>query len=267
MRVRIVTAVALSASLSVVSPSSARTVLFTALVVHITEEVHMLLRRPGSRASASAPANLEGAPDSQQPDEPGDILTFGQPERHSRLLPGGIRQPAIAMVAAAIIIGGLALAVVAPAHHHAASRASATTRTQQTPAIDVLIASTVSFPVKGTPGALLQVQYLQAGHGPAAIWATLAASGLPRDTSYYTATAGDCAGGRPRTLTSASSLPDPHTDMLILPLNNVPASVPTEIWIKVTNAAGDLGGARGAFLMPGADGRAVPILPGRPVCP
>ena len=148
----------------------------------------------------------------------------------------GIRRPAIATVAAGIIIGGLALAVVVPAHHDAASRASATTRTQQPRAIDVLIASTVSFPLKGTPGALLQVQYLQTGHGPAAIWATLAASGLPQDTSYYTATAGDCAGGRPRILASASSLPDPHTDMLILPLNNLPASVPTEIWIKVTNA-------------------------------
>jgi len=56
--------------------------------------------------------------------------------------------------------------------------------------------------------------------------------------------------------------------MLILPLNNLPASVPTEIWIKVTNAAGtDLGGARGAFLMPGGPGRAIPALPGRPVCP
>jgi hypothetical protein len=249
-------------------------VLFTALVVHITEEAYMLLRRPGSWASASAPINLQGASDSQQPDEPGEILTFGQPERRSRLLPDGvrlpdgIRRPAIATVAAGIIIGGLALAVVAPAHHDAASRASATTRTQQPRAIDVLIASTVSFPVKGTPGALLQVQYLQTGHGPAAIWATLAASGLPQDTSYYTATAGDYAGGRPRILASASSLPDPHTDMLILPLNDLPASVPTEIWIKITNGAGtDLGAARGALLMPGAAGRAVPTRPGRPVCP
>jgi hypothetical protein len=111
------------------------------------------------------------------------------------------------------------------------------------------------------------VQYLQAGDGPAAIWATLAASGLPRDT-YYSATAGDCVSGHPRTLASASSYPDPQTDMLILPLNNLPASVPTEIWIKVTNAPGTyLGAARGSFLMPGAAGRAVPIPPGQPVCP
>jgi hypothetical protein len=56
--------------------------------------------------------------------------------------------------------------------------------------------------------------------------------------------------------------------MLILPLNNLQAPVPTKIWIKVTNAAGtNLGGAHGAFLMPGAAGRAVPTLPGRPVCP
>jgi hypothetical protein len=65
----------------------------------------------------------------------------------------------------------------------------------------------------------------------------------------------------------AASYPDSHTGMLILPLNNLPASVPTEIWIKVTNAAGaDLGSARGAFLMPGAAGRAIPTLRGRPAC-
>jgi hypothetical protein len=202
----------------------------------------------------------------QRPDQAGEILTFGKPERRS-LLPGGIRRPAIIM-AARIIIGSLALAAAVVDLHDAASHAPVTARTQRPPAIGVLIASAVSFPLRGTPGALLQVQYLQAGAGPAAIWATLAASGLPRDTSYYTATAGDCVNGHPRMLASASSLPDPRTDMLILPLNNLPASVPTEIWIKVTNAAGvDLGSARGAFLMPGAVGRAIPTLPGRPVCP
>ena len=202
----------------------------------------------------------------QQPDQAGEILTFSKPERRS-LLPGGIRRPAITM-AARIIIGSLALAAAVVDLHDAASHAPVTARTQRPPAIDVLIASAVSFPLRGTPGALLQVQYLQAGAGPAAIWATLAASGLPRDTSYYTATAGDCVNGHPRMLASASSLPDPRTDMLILPLNNLPASVPTEIWIKVTNAAGaDLGSVRGAFLMPGAAGRAIPTLPGRPVCP
>jgi hypothetical protein len=226
-----------------------------------------LLRPPGSRAPASAPVNPEGATDGQQPDESREILTFGTPERRSLPLPGGIQRPAIATAIAGIIIGGLALAVAVPAHHDATPRAPVTARTQRPPAIDVLIASAVSFPLRGTPGALLQVQYLQTGHGPAAIWATLAASGLPRDT-YYTATAGDCVRGHPRILASASSYPDPYTDMLILPLNNLPASVPTEIWIKVTNAPGTtLGAARGSFLMPGAAGRAVPALPGRPVCP
>jgi hypothetical protein len=225
-----------------------------------------LLRPLRSQAPASAPINPEGATGGRQPDEPREILTFGKPERRSRLLPGGIRRPAIATAAAGIIIGGLALAVAVPALHHS-SHAPATARTQRPPAIDVLIASAVSFPLKGTPGALLQAQYLQAGAGPAAIWATLAASGLPRDT-YYTATAGDCVTGHPRMLASASSYPDPHTGMLILPLNNLPASVATEIWIKVTNAPGtSLGGARGSFLMPGAAGRAVLTLPGRPVCP
>ena len=233
------------------------------------------LRPPGGRAPAPAPVNVQEATAGQQPDQAGELLTFGQPERRSLLLPG-IRRPAIT-TAARIVIGSLALAAAVLDLHDAASHtpvtarthhALMTARTQRPPPIDVLIASAVSFPLRGTPGALLQVQYLQAGHGPAAIWATLAASGLPQDTSYYTATAGDCVNGHPRILASASSLPDPHTDMLILPLNNLPASVPTEIWIKVTNAAGaDLGSARGAFLMPGAAGRAVPARPGRPLCP
>ena len=226
----------------------------------------MPLRPPGSRAPAPATTNPEEATDGQQPDEPAEILTFGDPERRS-LLPGGIRRLAIAAVAAEVVIGGLALAVAVPAHHDTTPRAPVTARTQRPPAINVLIASAVSFPLKGTPGALLQVQYLQAGHGPAAIWATLAASGLPRD-SYYTATVGDCVGGHPRMLAWAASYPDPHTGMLILPLNNLPASVPTEIWIKVADAAGtSLGSAHGSFLMPGAPGRAIPIQPGRPVCP
>jgi hypothetical protein len=232
------------------------------------------LRSQGSRAPVSAPTNLQGATYGQQPDEPEEILTFGKPERHSLLLPGGIRRPAIIM-AARIIIGSLALAAAVLDLHDAVSHAPVTARThhapvtartQRPPAINVLIASAVSFPLTGTPGALLQVQYLQAGAGPAAIWATLAASGLPRDT-YYTATAGDCVSGHPRMLVWAASYPDSHTGMLILPLNNLPASVPTEIWIKVTNAAGaDLGSARGAFLMPGAAGRAIPTLRGRPAC-
>ena len=211
--------------------------------------------------------NSEGAIDGQRSDEPGEILTFGTPERRSRLLPGGIRRLGVATAAAGIVIGSLALALIVLAPRDAASHAPVTTRTHRPPVIDVLLATAVSFPLRGTPGALLQVQYLQAGAGPAAIWATLAANGLPRDT-YYTATAGDCVTGHPRMLASASSYPDPHTDMLILPLNNLPASVGTEIWVKVTNAPGtDLGAARGAFLMPGAAGRAVPALPGRPVCP
>jgi hypothetical protein len=211
--------------------------------------------------------NLQGATYGQQPDESGEILTFDVPERRSRLFPG-IRWQAIATVAVGIVIRGLALALtLVVLTQDATSHVPAKARTPRPPAIDVLIAGAVSFPLTGTPGALLQVQYLQAGGAPAAIWATLAASGLPRDTSYYTATAGDCVSGHPRVLASASSLPDPRTDMLILPLNNLPASVPTEIWIKVTNGSGtDLGGARGALLMPGAAGRAVPIPSGRPAC-
>ena len=143
------------------------------------------LRPLGCRAPASVSMNLQRATYGQQPDEPGEILTFGQPERRSRLLPG-IRRSAITM-AARIVIGSLALAAAVLDLHAAASHAPVTARThhapmtartQRPPAIGVLIASAVGFPLRGTPGALLQVQYLQAGDGPAAIWATLAASGL-----------------------------------------------------------------------------------------
>ena len=120
--------------------------------------------------------------------------------------PGGHGSPP---AAAGIIIGVLALAVAVLALRDATSRAPLATRTQRPAAIEVLIASTVSFPLTETPGALLQVQYLRAGAEPAAIWATLAARGLPQDTSYYTATAGDCVNGHPRILASASLLPDP----------------------------------------------------------
>ena len=122
------------------------------------------LRPLGSRAPASASMNLQGATYGQQPDEPGEILTFGIPERRSLLLPGGIRRPAIATVAAGIVIRGLALAVTLfVLTHDATFHVPVTARTQRPPAIDVLIASAVSFPLTGTPGALLQVQYLQAG--------------------------------------------------------------------------------------------------------
>ena len=144
------------------------------------------LRSQGSRAPVSAPTNLQGATYGQQPDEPEEILTFGKPERHSLLLPGGIRRPAI-ITAARIIIGSLALAAAVLDLHDAVSHAPVTARThhapvtartQRPPAINVLIASAVSFPLTGTPGALLQVQYLQAGAGPAAIPAC--SSGQPR---------------------------------------------------------------------------------------
>ncbi len=47
-----------------------------------------------------------------KPDEPEEILAFGHLERRHRVLPGGIRRPRIAAVAAGLVIGGLALAVV-----------------------------------------------------------------------------------------------------------------------------------------------------------
>jgi hypothetical protein len=74
--------------------------------------------------------NLQRATYGQQPDEPGEILTFGIPERRSLLL-RGIRWPAIATVAAGIVIRGLALALtLVVLTHDATSRAPVTARTQ-----------------------------------------------------------------------------------------------------------------------------------------
>src|SRR5947207_7080634 len=89
------------------------------------------LRPLGSRAPAPASMNLQGATAGQQPDQAGEILTFGPPERRSLLLPG-IRRPAITR-AARIAIGSLALAAAVLDLHDAASHAPVTARTHHAP--------------------------------------------------------------------------------------------------------------------------------------
>ena len=93
------------------------------------------LRPLGSRAPASASAsasmNPQGAAAGRQPDQAGEILTFGQPERRSLLL-SGIRRPAIT-TAARIVIGSLALAAAVLDLHDAASHTPVTARTHHAP--------------------------------------------------------------------------------------------------------------------------------------
>ncbi len=223
------------------------------------------LRPPGSRAPAPAPVNLQEATAGQQPDQPGEILTFGNLSDAPCFFPasGDRRSPRPPGSSSAAWRWQRLLDL-----HDAASRAPVTARTQRPPPIDVLIASAVSFPLRGTPGALLQVQYLQAGHGPAAIWATLSASGLPRDTSYYTATAGDCVRGHPRMLASASSLPRPaygHAD----PAAEQPARLSTDGNLDQGHQRARHRPWRRPRGIPdaGCAGRAVPTPPGLPVCP
>jgi hypothetical protein len=135
---------------------------------------------------------------------------------------------------------------------------------QRPVAIEVLNGKSASFPLKGTAGAVLFVQYLQAGKRPEIVWFTIAVAGLPRGIDYL-ADAGDCVGGHPSTLALVSAVPDPQTDLLILPIGNVPGSASTVIWIEVTSALGNqLGSVRGGFLAPGST---VPIAAGGSLCP
>ena len=169
-------------------------------------------------------------------------------------------RPRLAAVAAVVVIlaAGIAVGV----------RALTGTAASRPAAVQVLNTVTVSFPLRGTAGALLQVQYLRAGHGAETILPTLVVNGLPRG-SDYTVITGVCETGGPRKLSVSSALPDPATDDLVLPLINLPVSSKTVVWFTVTNVQGyELGGVRGAvrglFLPPVP--RIVVLRPGWPLC-
>jgi len=199
-----------------------------------------------------------------EPGQNGDILVFGDAERRSRRLPGGISRPSIPAVGAGTVIGVLAILVVALALNGGSQARAQRPVAQRPVAIEVLNGKSASFPLKGTAGAVLFVQYLQAGKRPESVRFTLAVAGLPRSIDYL-AVAGDCVGGHPSILALVSAVPDPQTDLLILPIGNVPGSASTVIWIEVTSALGNqLGSVRGGFLAPGST---VPIAAGGPLCP
>jgi hypothetical protein len=200
-----------------------------------------------------------------------DEVTWGREPREARLTrPRVIRlraarlaqaRPRLIAVAAVIAIGaalGVALGV----------RALTGTAAPRPAAVHVLNTVTVSFPLRGTSGALLQVRYLRAGRGAGTILPTLVVNGLPRG-SDYTVITGVCENSGPRKLSVSSALPDPATDDLVLPLINLPASSRTVVWFTVTNVQGfELGGVRGAvrglFLPPVP--RIVILQPGWPLC-
>jgi hypothetical protein len=119
--------------------------------------------------------------------------------------------------------------------------------------------------LKGAAGAELWVRYLSAGRGRGTIWLDLVATGLPLGYDYR-ATFGDCVKRHPRTLAIYSGLPDPGTGILVLALDNLPASaVATHAWIRVDSPlGGQLGGIQGSFDFMGNATSA--LGPHSPVC-
>jgi hypothetical protein len=171
------------------------------------------------------------------------------------------RQRLVAVAAVIVILAALGTAAGVRALTGAAAPRQA--------AVHVLNTVTVRFPLRGTAGALLEVRYLQAGHGAQTILPTLVVNGLPRGYDYTVIT-GVCRSTGPRKLSVSSALPDPATDDLILPLINLPVSSKTVVWFAVTNVQGfELGGlrgiVRGLFLPPVP--RIVVLRPGWPLCP
>lgn len=178
--------------------------------------------------------------------------------RAARLARGRPRLAAAAAVVVILAAAGIALGVRALAGPAAARAAE----------VHVLNTVTVRFPLRGTAGALLEVRYLQAGHGADTILPTLVVNGLPRG-SDYTVITGVCRSSGPAKLSVSSALPDPATDDLVLPLINLPVSSKTVVWFTVTNVQGfELGGlrgiVRGLFLPPVP--RIVVLQPGWPLC-
>jgi hypothetical protein len=212
-----------------------------------------------------------------EPDHPDDAVTFGPAKERLRFrrLPRAIDAPAARprrtdarqpvsnglLVAAAIIIAALTAAVITQAVELSGRPTRVTPATGIHQINDGAIAD---FPLNGTKGAIVQAQYLRADHGPGFIWLTLATAGLPRGWIYM-ASVGDCVRGRPRTLTSYSSIPDSQTGIW-LESWAVPGTPGTIHWVTVTRTGKHprpLGGIRGNFVY---FGRLVAIPPGHPVC-
>ena len=194
-------------------------------------------------------------------DEPGwtsDEVMFGKDRPGGRL--AGFPGRNVVVSAVAVAIACLAVLIIVLARDGGSQ-----SRAQRTAAIEVLDGNTVSFQLKGATGAYLAVQSLRPGQGPATIWITVVASGLPQRGVDYQAVGGECLGTRPRTLAVSSGMPDSRTGILILPLNNMPASGTAILWVKVVDVSGvQLGGVLGPFFAPNSG---VAIAPGQPVCP
>lgn len=208
-----------------------------------------------------------------EPHDANDVVTFGPAKERCRLPrpagtpAAGTRRPdasrmtpnSLLMVAVAIILA-LTIIVIAQAVQLSGHPA----RVRTTTPIHVAVGAFAEFPLQGSRGAILQAQYLRAGHGPGSVWLTLAAAGLPGGYDY-TALVGQCVRGRPRTLTGLSEIPDYRTGIWLVSFN-LTGTRRTIQWVTVTRAgeARSRGGIRGSFVY---RGRLVAIRPGHPACP
>jgi hypothetical protein len=189
---------------------------------------------------------------------PDEVTLGGQGRSGHESLARRHGEPRFVLTAAGII-GALAAAVVLVLAVHAGKPAVL----HPAGPIKVVNGNTLSFAVQGTAGAVVQVQYLQVDHGRETMWLSVVTRGLPRGFDY-TAKAGKCVRGRPVTLATYSGLPDPHSGILLLAVNNLPVSTRQVTWLTLDNVRGQrLGGIRGLFLVRQAATR---IAPGGAVC-
>jgi hypothetical protein len=155
-----------------------------------------------------------------EPDQADDVVVSGPAKERFRFLrlalergfgrtepPGRQPGPNGLLVVAGALIAVLTVVVIAQAVELSGgpARVPPTAGIQQ-----VADGAERNFRLSGTWGAILQASYVRVGHGPKAIWLTIAAPGLPRGYDG-TARVGECVRGRPRTLTIYSAIPDYQT--------------------------------------------------------
>jgi hypothetical protein len=192
-------------------------------------------------------------------DSPPDEVTLGGQRRKGHDSPARRHGQARFVLGAAGVIGALTAAAVLVL----ALQTGRPAALRPSGPIKVVNGNTLSFAVQGTAGAVVQVQYLRVDHGRETLWLSVVTRGLPRGVDY-TAKAGKCARGRPVTLATLSGLPDRRSGILLLAVNNVPASARQVTWLTLNNVRGQrLGGIRGLFLIGQAT---TPIAPGEAAC-
>jgi len=202
---------------------------------------------------------MESTPGGASNSPPRDEVTFGAQRRNDHeSLACRIRKNRFVLGTAGVIVAilaGVVIGLAFPTEKPAVLRPAGR--------IVVVNGNTLSFPVQGTTSAVVQLQYVRADHGGETMWLSVVTRGLPLGYDY-TAQAGKCVRGRPITLAALTGLPDRHSGILLLAVNNIPASTREITWLTLNNFRGKrLGGIRGLFLVAQAT---TPIAPDGAVC-